>query len=525
MDLIERIKILHNFLSIGNHKSAIEGAKKILKKVPNNSYVWNLCGLAHQQTANHQAAIDCFTKAIYYESNNFAAKNNLASSFKSIGKFDKSEQLFLEILEVKPDYVQALHNFANLKKQLMDYDGAIKFFKLALKQDKNNKLIRYNLASTLQGVGNYNDSKKIIKEILKDDPKFVPAHKTLSELKKYEADDVHISEMKNLLEDKEIEDIKKIDLYFSLGKAYEDMKNFDLSFDYLKKGNEIKKSFLSYNVEKDLKTFAEIKEAFKTINFDEYKVDYSDSKRIIFICGMPRSGTTLVEQIVSTHKLVYGAGELMYLAQAIFENLTDKNDSNNYLKLNINKIFEELKLSTNNNVKKFYNEKLNSHKSDLNFVTDKAPQNFKWIGIMKLFFPNCRVIHCNRNAKDNCLSLYKNQFPSKTMNWAFDQEDIGRYYNGYRDLMNFWKTKVPNFIYDLNYEKLVENQEEEIINLIKFCGLEWDIDCLKFYEKNKTPIKTVSVNQARKPIYSNSINSSEFYSNKLSTLFKLVDQS
>ena len=523
MNLIERIKILHNFLSIGNHKRVIADAKNILKKVPNNSYVWNLCGLAYQNIRDHLAAINCFTKSIYYEPNNFAAKNNLAGSFKSIGQFEKSEKLYKEILKANPNYVHALHNFANLKKQLMNYNEAIDLFNLALKLDKQNKLIRYNLASTLQGIGNYEDSKKIIIEILKDDPKYIPAHKTLSELKEYEANDTHILEMKELLEDKDITDIQKIDLYFSLGKAYEDIKNFDLSFNYLKKGNEIKKNFLNYNVKQDLKIFDEIKKLFRDINFDEHKAKHSAHRKIIFICGMPRSGTTLVEQIISTHKLVYGAGELAYLVQSIFENLANKNNSNDLLNLDKTKIFDELKEPIKNNVEKFYNEQLSNHKSDLNYVTDKAPQNFRWIGIMKLFFPNCKVIHCKRIAKDNCLSLYKNQFPSTTMNWAFDQEDIGKYYNGYKDIMSFWKTKIPNFVYDLSYEKLVQNQEHEVRKLIKFCGLDWDSDCLKFYEKNKTPIKTVSMIQARKPIYNNSINSSEFYSKNLSILFDLVD--
>ena len=144
---------------------------------------------------------------------------------------------------------------------------------------------------------------------------------------------------------------------------------------------------------------------------------------------------------------------------------------------------------------------------------------------MKLFFPNCKVVHCVRNPKDNCLSLYKNNFPSNTMNWSFDEEDIGRYYNGYKNLMNFWKNKTSNFIYDLNYEQLVGNQKEETEKLINFCGLEWDPDCLEFYKKNKTPIKTVSINQARKPIYNKSVNSSEFYSKHLSTLFNILDKS
>ena len=194
------------------------------------------------------------------------------------------------------------------------------------------------------------------------------------------------------------------------------------------------------------------------------------------------------------------------------------------LKLDKEKIIKNLEI-TPNNIEGFYNQQLDYHKSSLEYVTDKAPQNFKWIGIMKLFFPNCKVVHCVRNPKDNCLSLYKNNFPSNTMNWSFDEEDIGRYYNGYKNLMNFWKNKTSNFIYDLNYEQLVGNQKEETEKLINFCGLEWDPDCLEFFKKNKTPIKTVSINQARKPIYNKSVNSSEFYSKHLSTLFNILDKS
>tara|TARA_B110000238_G_scaffold164170_1_gene178994 strand:- start:693 stop:1400 length:708 start_codon:yes stop_codon:yes gene_type:complete len=231
---------------------------------------------------------------------------------------------------------------------------------------------------------------------------------------------------------------------------------------------------------------------------------------------MPRSGTTLVEQIISAHKDVYGAGELSYLSQSIQKNFFDQN-----FKLNREKVLTKLNEETND-VEKFYNKQLDYHKSNLKFATDKAPQNYKWIGIMKLFFPNCKVIHCVRNPEDNCLSLYKNNFPSSTMNWAFDEEDIGQYYNGYKNLMNFWKTKTPNFIYDLSYENLVKNQKEEIKNLINFCKLDWDPDCLEFYKKNKTPIKTISINQARKPIYDNSINSSQLYLKHLPILFNLL---
>ena len=330
--------------------------------------------------------------------------------------------------------------------------------------------------------------------------------------------------MKELTKDRGIDDTQKIDLYFALGKAYEDINEYSLSFDCFKKGNQIKKNYLNYSVNQELEGFKNIIETFKDIDIEKHAISNSNLRNIIFICGMPRSGTTLVEQIISTHKQVYGAGELIYLFQSIKRSLLEENNTGKYFKLNIDKIFNQFTKQIND-VENFYNQQLNLHDSDLEYITDKAPQNFRWIGFMKLFFPNCKVIHCVRNPKDNCLSLYKNNFPSNTMNWSFDENDIGQYYNGYKNLMNFWKNKIPNFIYDLNYEKIEKNKEVEIKKIIEFCGLDWDLNCLEFHKKNKTPIKTVSINQARKPIYTKSINSSEFYSKNLSTLFNIIDHS
>jgi tetratricopeptide (TPR) repeat protein len=519
MDLVQKIKILQNYFSIRDYDSVINNGKVILKKFPNNSYVYNLCGLAMQGKGDHISSINYFEKSIFYDKDNFVAMNNLATSFKKLTEYGRAENLYKNILKINPKYIQGIHNYGNLKKHFMMYEDAINLYNQALQEDPKNNVIRYNLATTLQGMGNYEVARNEILKILKINPKFIAAHRVLSELTDYNFDDPHITTMENLIKDTKIEEIQKIELYFALGKANEDIKEYSKSFDYLKKGNEIKKKNLNYNVESELDTFNHIINVFKEIDFQKKIDNYSNFKKIIFICGMPRSGTTLVEQIISAHKKVYGAGELIYLSQSVQKNLFDKS-----LKLNKEKIIKnsEQKL---NNIEKFYNEQLDYHETNLDCATDKAPQNFKWIGIMKLFFPNCKVVHCVRNPKDNCLSLYKNNFPSNTMNWSFDEEDIGKYYNGYKNLMNFWRSKTSDFIYDLNYEKLVTNQKEEIEKLINFCGLDWDNDCLEFYKKNKTPIKTVSINQARKPIYNKSVNSSEFYSKHLSTLFDILDKS
>ena len=230
---------------------------------------------------------------------------------------------------------------------------------------------------------------------------------------------------------------------------------------------------------------------------------------------MPRSGTTLVEQIIASHNEVFGAGELVYLQRIIKKNLISEK------KFSQEKLNEEFK-SQGNFINKEYFKMINFHNFKEKYFTDKAPPNFRWLGVIKIFFPNSKIIYCKRNPKDNCLSIYKNFFLSEDMLWAFDQTDIANYYNLHLNLMDFWQSKIKDFIYEIEYEKLVSNKEDEIKKLIKFCGLKWDPMCLNHHKNNKTPIKTVSISQARKPVYNSSVNSNENYENYLKEMFGLL---
>ena len=175
----------------------------------------------------------------------------------------------------------------------------------------------------------------------------------------------------------------------------------------------------------------------------------------------------------------------------------------NFLLTNLNKEYLEF-------IKNFdYKEK---------FITDKAPLNFRWIGFIKLLFPNAKIIHCLRDPKNNCLSMFKNLFEGG-LNFTYDQEDLVTFYNQYKELMNFWKSMYSSDIHDVKYEDLISNNEQEIKKVIKFCNLSWEESCLTFY-KNKTPIKTMSTAQARKPIYKSSLNAFDKFKSYLTILEK-----
>jgi tetratricopeptide (TPR) repeat protein len=514
MNLTAEIQKLQNYLKVKDYKTVVYRCKKLINKFPENPFLFNLLALALHGNGNYLIAIDNFKKALDLDSNFLPAKNNLANSYKAIGNFEKAEFYYKNILEIKPNYIHALNNYANLKTLIFDYYSAIELYNKALKANENDTTILFALANAYHAIGEIQKTKEIVKKILKLNPKHVSVHKLLSSIIDYSKDQANLNEMEDIISEKDLSNGQIVDLSFALGKAYEDLKKFEKSFLYLEKANKIKKNNTKYNITNEKVFFESIKNAFQNISFNDEKKLFNKIKPI-FICGMPRSGTTLVEQIIASHKDVFGAGELVYIQRLIKKYFIPEN------KLSKEKIEEELN-GGENFINKEYFKLMNFHKFKENNFTDKAPQNFRWLGILKIFFPNCKIIYCKRNAKDNCLSIYKNFFASNDMNWAFDKSDIANYYNLHLNLMDYWKSKLGNFIYEIKYENLVSNKEEEVKKLIKFCDLEWDPICLNHHKSNKTPIKTVSISQARKPVYQSSVNSNLNYENYLSEMFDLL---
>ena len=337
MDLVEKIKVLQNYLYIGKFKKVIEGCKVLQKKIPENSFILNLTGMAYQGLGQHINAITFFRESLRVDINNIAAMNNLANSLKALGKLDESKEIYEKILQINPSYINGLNNFANLKILWNDYDGAIKLLSKAIiiaQQNKINHLnVLFSLAGALHSTNKIDDSIKILNDILKINNNHTQSHKTLSSIYKYSQNNIktiqHLEAMRNVNTNHNLSDTQKIDMFFAIGKAYDDLKDTDNAFNYFEKGNNLKNKISISNLSEETNTMKNIKKIFQDININVSHNNFS-KKKIIFICGMPRSGTTLVEQIISSHKKVYGAGELIYLNNVIkeefFENGILKND-------------------------------------------------------------------------------------------------------------------------------------------------------------------------------------------------------
>ena len=227
----------------------------------------------------------------------------------------------------------------------------------------------------------------------------------------------------------DLNDQQRIDLYFALAKAYEDMSDINKSFEFLEKGNNLKRSNINFDLYFEEKKFKDIEKNFFDIDIEKFKNKSLHNKEIIFIVGMPRSGTTLTEQIISAHSEVYGSGELPYLTKIIKDEFTVDNILS---ESKINAVIHNL--NSLSKISKKYFSYMENYEITSRFTTDKAPLNFMWIGFIKILFPNAKIIHCKRNSEDNCVSLYKNIFDGD-LNFCYSQKELASYYNLYSKLM------------------------------------------------------------------------------------------
>ena len=346
-----------------------------------------------------------------------------------------------------------------------------------------------NLGKTLQELGRLDKAELSYKQAIALKPDFAEAHSMLTSVKKFDAQDEQYSEMRELYLDTNISEEQRCHIDFGLAKACEDLKDFEQAFRHYSEGNALRKKLLNYDINQDVELFRQIKFNYPRIEQNSLAPDkLSKNLMPIFIVGMPRSGTTLVEQIISSHSLVTGAGELSYATQFGAAIATGFSEANDAALLD----FRHKYLAKLKNV------------SGRNFiVTDKMPQNFRYIGLLCAAFPEAKIVHVQRNPAAVCWANYKQYFASKNIGYCYAIDDVIGYHKLYRNLMDFWTTTLSNRIYNLDYERLTVNQESETRQLIDYLGLDWDGKCLS-PQKNTRSVATASNLQVRKKVYQGS---------------------
>ena len=483
---------------------------------------YNLLGLSLSKLNKNQDAENFFIKGINKFPDEISLKSNIALTQIKLNELDKAEQNLNKAIKINEDDIYTLFVIGKLKREQQNYEEAV----VALKRvcEKN---VKFPDALTLLGqtyldlghLTNKEDFYDLARKNLLLHSKLFPliggTDYVLSTVTDYALNDFHQKIMLNKIKNLDFNDFHKSFINFAIGKSFEDQKKYSQSAEFIKIANQIKNKEVDKNIIKnEILKFRNIRKIF-----DNYSLRVEDTKdlfqkKMIFIVGLPRSGTTLVHQLLSSADNTYGFGESVFLDIYLREKIFNKDFLSNLLN---KKTMNDHIIHISNEIGKKYNSK-----SEQNIFIDKMPPNFYWIGFIKLLFPNSRVIHTSRNIKDNCLSLYKNIFGSKDLDWSYNETNILRYIINYRDVMKYWKKKFGEFIYELKYDDLVKNKHQESKKLFNFCNMKWDENIFDFYKSAK-PIRTVSLYQVKKPIYQNSVNSSQNYSNYFDFLNKLDD--
>ena len=511
-DIKSKVQFVANLYKSKKLFEAEKEAKKLLRENPNIVFVYNILGLVLAELKKFDEAISCFERGLKINPENIdnaLIYNNLGSIYFHRDNFFEAELCFKKSLEVNVKNLEAMNNLGNLYIKLSNYKDGIDRYKKAISINPNFFPSHYNLGIANKNIGNFDEAKIHLEKTINIKKDFFSAHRSLSEIIKYEKDNNHLKVLNEIYYNNKIPKEKKIEIVFSLAKANNDLKDFGKAFQYYKEANDLRKKQVIFSKEEVEYEFNSIKKIFNKDFVNKMNIKNSDSS-IIFIIGMPRSGTTLVEQILSSHSEVYGGDELNTLPELIEKNFPQINNFSNTSGEDLAIIFHE------------YLSHLKKISKNSKVITDKLPINFKWIGLIKSIYPNCKVINCKRNSKDTCFSIFKNYFTNRKLNFAYNLNDIVYFYNLYSKLMLHWNKEFPGFVTNIVYENLVNNPISEIKNLVKSVDLKWDEKCLKFYE-NSRPIKTASDTQARTKIYSKSINSWKNYETHLKDFFINLD--
>ena len=506
------VPLLFNLLgacykSLGQIDHALKMFETATKIKPDYAEAFFNQGIILKGVERLKDAVAIYKKAISLNPNYPDAHNNLGNTYKDLGMYDEAIKSYECALAYKPDF-EVVHLNLGLIYSKFDQESAIKYFKKAIEHKPDYSEAYYNLGSTLMQLGKKNESIKSYEKAIEIKPDYVAAHKNLSAMKLYQKNDPQIMQILSLLKNKLLNDQDRIALNFTLAKVNEDLENKDDFFKYLIEGNNLRKKELGYSVSKDLEKIDKIKEIFINANFQTDKfLKNRSSISPIFILGMPRSGTSLVEQIISSHKEVFGAGELQFIARY----------SNEELKSHYMESRSVFSVDSFSSIRNKYLDSLAKISTDKKIITDKMPLNFLYIGFILSSFPDAKIIHIKRDAIATCWSIYKYNFQSDGNGYSHNMEDLCTYYSKYFGLMGFWRDLYPNQIYDISYEDLTSNQEVETRKLLDYCELQWDENCLNFH-KNKRAVKTTSALQVRQKMYQGSSEAWKKYEDYLEPL-------
>ncbi|HEY1707109.1 MAG TPA: sulfotransferase [Rhizomicrobium sp.] len=478
---------------------ALAPLARVVALTPDWAEPRNDLGMALVRLGRHKEALPHFAHALALQPQSVTAEHGLGVALANLDRHQEALAHFARAISHDSQFVPAIIGFGGSLNGLNRPREAAAAFHRALTLEPDSADAHAGLGTALQFLGDLDGGQRALERavaLAADKPSF---HRILAETKRFYEDDPQLAAMEALAKNADsFSDEQRINLAFALGKAHDDLRRYETAFGYFLEANSLNRKSVKYDEKATRDLWTYIAQIF-TPELVRSKAGGGDpSDAPVFILGMPRSGSTLVEQLLASHPSVFGAGEVSYLPNAA--RAFRGRDLTGYFPA----VAARLSPKAFARFGADYVAKLRAHAPDALRVTDKMPANFRFIGLIKLALPNARIIHTVRDPADTCWSCYTKLFRG-AQPFSYDLGELGRYYREYERLMTHWRAVLPEgAMLEVQYEDLIADFEAGARRIVEYCGLPWDSRCLKFHETDR-PVRTASATQIRQPVFNSSI--------------------
>jgi tetratricopeptide (TPR) repeat protein len=482
-------------------------AMEIARQAPDSPDAPFLIGLAQKAAGKHDRAADFFAKALSKSTNRYDAAVELASQNVLLNRYGDA----CELLDRYSDDLRASPHYLDMAGQayfaMSLYEQAWPHYELAVSLRPDAEEFQVHMASCAVYVGKIDVAKSIYKKILKKHPKHQRTHYDLSQIERAQ-NNSHIKQMLKVLRKSGDIAADNIYLYYALGKEYEDLDKWSDAFRYYKKGGKAVKSVADYDVSEDVELIDTIIQTCSSEWLHESPSTRATSRTPIFIVGLPRTGTTLTDRILSSHSEIQGAGESQLLQMV----LRGGTQAGNRIGISPDQI-EAASRRDSAEIAVDYIQAISHRLGDEPYFVEKLPENVLYLGLIAKAWPNARIVHLRRNPMDACFAMYKQSY----FRFAYSLDDLAKYYLAYDRLSRHWRDVLSGRVIEVEYEQLVTDQECQTRRLLEALELPFEEECLHF-EQNAAPIATASSVQVREKVHTRSVNKWKRFKQQLDPL-------
>jgi tetratricopeptide (TPR) repeat protein len=489
--------------------------RNILRRDPRNVNATRMLGTLARDLGKPRLAARMLRNAVNLAPDFFGARMDLARALIEIDELDECETILQDAIRQKPELPHPYSLLGNLYTKQGRFDEAVDVYKEALAKQPNHGPSLAAMGHALKTIGRQEESIDTYRDCITRHPEFGEAYWALANLKTFRFSDEEVATMERFVDDENLPDETRVNFNYSLGKAYEDRGDYEQAFVRYDKGNQLRRPHESYDPVQTEMVHDQIIETITPEFLEANRENGCPAADPIFIVGLPRSGSTLIEQILASHSQVDGTLELPDLPRIIKAINEQKPQGDGYPQA-LNHYGPDLA-----RLGEQYLEWTARHRKGAPHFTDKMPNNFASIGLIAAILPNAKVVNARRHPLDSCMGCYKQLF-YKGQSFTYDLIELGEYYLEYQRMMDHWHAVVPHMVIDVHYEDMVADQENQTRRLIEHCALPWEDRVLRFYETDRAVI-TASSEQVRQPIYSKSVNSWRRFEAHLEPLIEVLE--